>query len=209
VFNDIKRLQKLPEEVNIIGKIKKSDEKNLTVIGSRRMSRYGQNVIENLVPLLVNKGFTIVSGLAVGCDSHAQKVALDCGGRTIGVLGYGLNKVKSDRNYEFIKRVLDDENGVVISPFKRHEKPSRESFIYRNSMMAAIGNAVLVIEAMAKSGTFHTVNFALDLGKDIMAVPGNVFTYNSAGVHKLIKEGAALVDRVEDIEAVLGINEVD
>lgn len=199
MFHDIKRLQNPPEQLNIIGRLCKSDERALAVIGARRMSKYGQNVIRDFVPRLVAQGFTIISGLAVGCDSLAQKIALECGGRTIGVLGFGLNHLQSDYNYQLIKQVINSKRGVVLSPFHRNQKPTRETFIYRNSLMAAMGLGILVIEASARSGVFHTVNFGLDLGKDVWAVPGNIFSYNSLGTHKLIKEGAFLADDVADI----------
>jgi len=204
VLNDIKRLPKAPDHINILGRMVEADKKNIVVIGSRSMSEYGRNVINNLVPKLVREGFTIVSGLAPGCDSFAQEVALRCGGRTVGVLGYGVDRIRADWNLEFIEKVLASKNGVVISPFKKKQSPTKDSFIFRNSVMAALGNSVLVIEARRKSGVFHTVNFALDLGKRIMAVPGNIFYYNSAGVHALIKEGANIVCSFEDIISILG-----
>ena len=171
----------------------------MVVIGSRRISEYGKNVIDCLVPGLVKEGYTVVSGLAVGCDSYAMKSALDNGGKVVGVLGYGLNYISSDSNVKFIERVLASENGIIVSPFKRTESPSKHSFIYRNSIMAAIGRSVLVIEAQRKSGVFYTVNFALELGRNIMAVPGDLFKFNSQGTHALIKEGAMLVDGLESV----------
>lgn len=204
VLNDIKRLPKAPEHIDILGRLTEEDKKNIIVIGSRNMSKYGKNVIENLVPKLVSDGFTIISGLAPGCDSYAQAMALKSGGRTVGVLGYGVDRIRTDWNKEFIEQVLANENGVVLSPFKRTQPPTRESFIFRNSVMAALGKNVLVIEARRRSGVFHTVNFALELGRPIMAVPGSIFWYNSGGVHALIKEGANLVSSFEDIKHVIG-----
>lgn len=199
MLKDLKLLHNPPKHLNLLGKVSRDDEKNIVVIGSRNMSDYGKNVIKALVPGLVNEGFTIISGLAVGCDSFAQKTALDCGGRTIGVLGYGFDFVKKDSNVSFIEEVLKSEKGIVISPFERTRPPSKESYIFRNSVMAAIGKAVLVVEARRKSGVFYTVNFALDLGRTVMAVPGDVFCFNSQGVNSLIKEGAFLVDSLESI----------
>ena len=191
--------------MNLLGRIKACDKKNMVVIGSRNMTEYGKNLINCFVPELVREGYTIVSGLAFGCDSYAQEVALECGGRTVGILGYGIDFIKRDKNKKIIERVLMSDDGIVISPFKRDQTPTKESFIYRNSVMAAIGRSVLVIEARRKSGVFYTVNFALELGRTIMAVPGDVFCYNSAGTHALIKEGATLVDNVESVlEAVSG-----
>lgn len=204
MFNDIKRLPKAPEHIDVLGKLIEQDKKNLVVIGSRDMSEYGRNVIKSIVPKLVKEGFTVVSGLAPGCDSYAQGTAMESGGRTVGVLGYGVDRIRTDWNKKFIERVLISDDGIVISPFKRDQPPTRDSFIFRNSVMAALGKAVLVIEARRRSGVFHTVNFALDLGRSVMAVPGNIFTYNSAGVHALIKEGANLVSSAEDVVSVVG-----
>lgn len=199
VLSDIKRLPKPPKHIDLLGQLQKRDEKNIVVIGSRSMSDYGKNVIKCFVPELVKDGYTIVSGLAMGCDSYAQDVALECGGRTIGILGYGIDFIRKDKNNRFIEKVLASKNGVVISPFKRDETPSKYSFIYRNSIMAAVGQSVLIIEARRRSGVFYTVNAALDLGRTIMAVPGDVFCFNSSGVHSLIKEGASLVESMDDI----------
>ena len=185
--------------MTLLGQLQKEDEKSVVVIGSRSMSEYGKNVITCLVPELVKEGYTIVSGLAFGCDSYAQDTALESGGRTVGILGYGVDFVKRDKNRGLIEKVLASKNGVVISPFKRDEPPSKYSFIYRNSIMAAVGKSVLVIEARRRSGVFYTVNSALDLGRTIMAVPGNVFSLNSSGAHALIKEGASLVESIEDV----------
>jgi len=204
VFNDIKRLPKAPEDINILGRITGVDEKNIIVIGSRNMSEYGRNVINSFVPKLVREGFTIISGLAPGCDSFAQETALKSGGRTIGVLGYGVERIKTDWNLAFIEKVLNSKDGVVVSPFKRNQAPTKDSFIFRNSVMAAMGNSVLVVEARRRSGVFHTVNFGLELGRHVMAVPGSIFWFNSSGVHALIKEGANLVCSFEDIMSVLG-----
>ena len=201
MLNDIKRLPKAPEHIDLLGRIKESDQKNIVVIGSRNMSEYGKNIIDSFIPGLVKEGYAIVSGLAFGCDSYAQETALKCGGRTVGVLGYGIDFIKKDKNKSVIEKVLASENGIVLSPFKRSQIPTKESFIFRNSVMAAIGRSVLVIEARRKSGVFYTVNYALDLGRAVMAVPGNVFLYNSGGTHALIKEGATLVESVEDVLA--------
>jgi len=204
MFNDIKRLPKPPENLEVIGGLMEADERNIVVIGSRNISSYGRKVIDVLVPKLVKAGFTIISGLAPGCDSYAQETALASGGRTIGVLGYGLDHIKKDRNLVFIERVLREQRGVLISPFKRDQPPTRESFIYRNSVMATLGQSVLVVEAKRRSGVFHTVNFALELGRPIMAIPGNIFRFNSAGVHALIKEGASPVSSMADILEIIG-----
>jgi len=199
MLRDIKKLANPPKHINLLGKVKRSDSKNIIVVGSRNMSNYGKDVIRCLIPGLVKHGYTIISGLAVGCDTFAQKIALESGGRVAGVLGYGFDFIKKDSNRSFVEHVLESPNGILISPFKRTEPPSKNSFIYRNSVMAAIGKSVLVIEAQRRSGVFYTVNFALELGRSIMAVPGNLFCFSSQGVHALIKEGATLVDSLEDI----------
>jgi DNA processing protein len=201
VLNDIKKLKNPPQCLNIVGKLKKEDEKSIVVVGTRTMSNYGKDVINYFVPRLVEAGYTIVSGLALGCDSYAMQVTLRCGGRTIGVLGYGINRIGKDYNSRFIRYVCDHPNGVVVSPFSRDMHPKKYTFIYRNSIMAAIGKSVLVVEAKAKSGVYYTVNAALDLGKEIYAVPGSIFCYNSVGTNGLIKEGAQLVRNITDVLA--------
>ena len=199
VLRNLKHLSDPPKKLNLIGKLVEEDKKSVVVIGTRQMSSYGRSVINYLVPLLVEHGFTIISGLALGCDSYAQEIALESGGRTIGVLGFGLNHIKADYNSKFIQTVIKSERGVVLSPFDRGLKPSKTSFIYRNGVMAALGLGVLVVEAKAKSGVFHTVNAALELGKEVMAVPGDIFSYNSVGPNSLINEGAASICCIDDV----------
>lgn len=187
-------LKPFPAKVVVLGRILPQDTNNVVVIGTRKMTEYGQRVIRYFVPKFVQRGYTIISGLALGCDSYAQEVTLLCGGRTIGVLGYGINRIKNDFNYKFIKYVIEHKRGVVISPFDRDLRPSRSSFIYRNSVMAALGNFTIVIEAGEKSGCFHTVNYTLDFGKDVFAVPGDIFEEKSKGCNELIGSGAYVLD---------------
>lgn len=193
---NLKVLKPIPSKLTVLGRILPQDSKNVVIIGSRKMTDYGRKVIGCLVPRLVTSGYTIISGLALGCDSYAQKVAILSGGRTIGVLGYGINRMSKDFNGDFIKYVANHKNGIVISPFERNFKPSRASFIYRNSVMAALGKCTIVIEAGEKSGCFHTVNYSLDFGKDVYAVPGDIFRNKSIGCNRLIGAGAYVLDAI-------------
>ncbi len=199
VIDNIKQMKKPPIQINVLGKIDSVDDQNIVVIGTRTISDYGKDVINCLVPQLIERGFTIISGLAVGCDSYAHDVALRCKGRTIGILGYGLNHMKEDCNYQLMKRIYQSGNGAIISPFERSTPPSKFSFVYRNSVMAAVGCSVLVIEAKMRSGVFYTVNSALELGKEIYAIPGSIFNNNSVGTNELIKTGAKVVTTIKDI----------
>ncbi|HSX39210.1 MAG TPA: DNA-processing protein DprA [Candidatus Saccharimonadales bacterium] len=184
----------------LLGDYLEQDQKAFAVIGSRKMSPYGKEVTKYFVAHLVKAGYTIVSGLAEGVDSEAQKNAIMFGGRTIGILGYGFNFLKEDPQYYLAKEIIQKKQGCLISPFKHGQKPLKHTFINRNKLIAAMVSGVLVIEATERSGTFHTVGSALDFGKNIYAVPGNIFSYTSRGTHQLIREGAILTESVKDLQ---------
>lgn len=189
----------LINEMLVAGDLLPQDSQAIAVIGARKCSKYGKDVVRDLVGPLVKRGITIVSGLAEGIDSEAHTLALQLGGRTIGVLGYGFNFAKDDLQYELLKQILKSGQGAIVSPFKSSQKPSKQTFINRNRIIAGLSNAVLVIEASEKSGTFYTVDAALNQGKNVYAVPGSIYSYLSRGTHSLIKDGAILVERPKDI----------
>jgi DNA processing protein len=188
----------LVNELYVYGSLLPSDEKSLAVVGSRAMSEYGKNVVLSLVGDLVKDGWTIISGLAEGIDSEAHNLAVKLGGRTIGVLGYGFSFLRSSSQFDTAKSVIKS-GGTLISPFHLLQRPTRDTFINRNKIIAGLAKGVLVIEATEKSGTFHTVNGALNIGRPVYAVPGNIFSYSSRGVHAMIKDGAMLVESAQDI----------
>lgn len=202
-FNYPKKLQQLkkyPENIYVKGDLKPLlQQKSIAIIGSRTMSQYGKDVLYDLIPQFVNAGFVIVSGLAAGIDSTAQELALKSNGKTIGILGHGFNYLKRSNCYTLSKKMLNSGSGAVISPFENNVYPQKYTFVNRNHLIAALSDVVLVVEASKRSGTYHTVEAALELGKEVYAVPGSIFSYNSIGTNYLIKCGANLIQSIDDV----------
>lgn len=193
----------------VAGKIEKTDfQRAIAVIGSRKMTRYGEDSCKTLVRGLVKHGFTIVSGLMYGVDIVAHKTALESGGRTIAVLGYGFRHLlKIGYASKIAGEILNNKQGAILTELEFVEPPSKWTFPKRNRIVAGLADSILVVEAGERSGSFITVDYAIDEGKDIFAVPGNIFGHCSLGTNKLIKDGAFLVDSVKDILDRYGVDE--
>jgi len=199
VLNDLYNLADVPDYLYIVGNIALLSSTTLTIIGTRKISSYGEQVIEQVVPQISLSGVCVVSGVAYGCDYYAQKTAVESGGTTIGVMGCGLDHIKTHQHYSFIKHCIDKKIGLFVSEFEPTESAARWTFIKRDRIMAALGKKILVIEASIKSGTMHTVNFALELGKEVYAVPGNIYNSSSLGTNMLIQNGANVMLSADDI----------
>lgn len=196
-----------PKELYVLGDLS-SLLKNpcLAVVGSRKVTPYGRGVTENLVSAVAARGVTIISGLALGVDSVAHKAALDAGGKTIAVLPCGLDKPYPATHRQLARRILE-QGGALVSEYPVDTPPLQHHFIARNRIVSALGDAVLITEAAAKSGTMHTVGFALDQGKAVLAVPGNITSTLSEGTNNLIKTGATPVTTPQDILNALGLDQ--
>ncbi len=204
---NLRRIPDSPGEIYVIGSIDLLHESNsLAVVGSRKVTPYGRGVTEDLVSQIAAKGIVIISGLALGVDAIAHKAALDAGGRTIAVLPCGLDKPYPSTNRQLAKRILE-EGGTLISEYPESTPPLRPHFIARNRLVSGLSSGVLITEAAEKSGTLHTAGFALDQGKTVMAVPGNITSNLSRGTNNLIKTGASVVTSAQDIFNELGIGE--
>lgn len=164
------------------------DEDRLGVIGSRKASAYSQKAMVLIIPDLVAAGFTIVSGLAKGADAMAHRTAINCGGKTIAVTGSGFLHPYPKENTEL--NIIIEETQLAITEYPPYMQPKRWNFPMRNRIISGLVKGVLVTEAEVKSGTLSTIEHALEHGKDIFAVPGNIGSSLSAGPHKLIYEGA-------------------
>lgn len=181
------------------GNLELLKKKQLAIIGSRNPTFYGKQALEKLIPDLVHSGLVITSGMATGIDSFAHEKTLENGGQTIAVLGSGLgeNNIKY-KNFQLFKKILDSE-GLIISEYPPDFPANKFTFPARNRIISGLSLGVLVTEAAEKSGTLITARYALDQNREIFAIPGNIFSSQSAGTHKLIKEGAKLVSNVNDI----------
>lgn len=203
----LKEIPDPPKELYILGDLGKLlDSPKLAVVGSRKVTPYGRGATEELVQAVTSRGVVIVSGLALGVDAIAHKAALDAGGKTIAVLPCGLDKPYPATNRQLARRILE-QGGALISEYPDGTPPLQPHFIARNRLVSGLSDGVLITEAAAKSGTIHTAGFALDQGKTVMAVPGNITSELSKGTNNLIKAGAAPVTTAQDILDALKIGE--
>lgn len=176
----------------------------VTVVGSRKVSAYGKAVTLGLAGELAKAGVVIISGLALGVDSLAHKAALDAGGLTIAVLPSGIDRIYPASHQGLAKQILA-QGGALVSEYPNDELPHKYHFIERNRIASGMGDALLVTEAAEKSGTLHTASFALEQGKPVLAVPGNITSPTSVGTNNLIKTGATPVTSAQDIMYALGL----
>jgi DNA processing protein len=202
----LRQIPSPPKELYILGDLEPLLEKpRLSVVGSRKVTPYGKKVTTDLVRAVAGQGVVIISGLALGVDALAHRAALDAGGYTIAVLGCGLDKPQPTTNTQLAREILQ-KGGALISEYPEGTPPLRPHFVARNRLVSGLGDGVLITEAAAKSGTLHTANFALDQGKTVMAVPGNITSELSKGTNSLIKTGAITVTEAQDILTALGLD---
>jgi DNA processing protein len=175
----------------------------VAIVGSRRPSPYGEAAAEQLAADLAGAGVIVISGLALGIDAAAHRGALNGGGMTVAVMGTGVDLVYPAANGRLAEEILA-AGGALVSQFPPGSTPRRHHFPARNWTMAALSDAVLVVEAGEGSGALITAAAALHLHKEVMAVPGSIFSPLSVGTHGLIRDGAALVQNARDVLAVLG-----
>ncbi len=194
---DLSKTSKPPFVLYYKGNIELLKEtKTISVVGSRDCSNYGKEMTQILVKDLVKNGYTIISGLAKGIDAIAHKTCIDNGGKTIAVIGQGINKIYPRVNESLYKDIID-KGGLILSEYPPDVNVSKNNFPIRNRIIAGLSKATLVTEARLKSGTLITVRFSLDKGNNIYCVPARALP--KSGCNFLIKEGAYLVDSIEDI----------
>lgn len=174
------------------------EESCIAVVGSRSMDWYGKKAIEQLIPSLVENGWTVVSGGAIGADSYAHRITVKLGGKTIVVLGSGVLCPYPSCNKQLFEAVIE-AGGTIISPFALYAVARPGNFPARNRIIAGLSRGCIVVQAGLKSGASITAQFALEQGRDVFAVPGPIDNKLSAGCHALIKEGAKLVHSAQDI----------
>ncbi|NLG34221.1 MAG: DNA-protecting protein DprA [Lentisphaerae bacterium] len=179
------------------GTLDKRDEQALAVVGTRRSSHYGAAQAERLAFLAAKAGFTIVSGLARGIDTVAHKAALKAGGRTLAVLGGGMDRLYPPENRPLAEEIA--AGGALLTEFPLGREPDRTTFPYRNRIVSGLSKGVLVVEAGLNSGAMNTAEQALEQGRSVLAVPGRVDMDCAKGPHRLIQNGARLVEDLPDI----------
>lgn len=195
-----------PEQLYISGTPLKQllNRPRVAIVGSRKMTAYGQQVTTDLATDLAGRGIVIVSGLAVGVDATAQAAALKAGGQVIAVLPGPLERILPAINRPLALRIIEN-GGTLVSEYGPEEVTYKQNFVIRNRLVAGLADAVLITEATLKSGSLHTANFTLQQGKDVLAVPGNITSAASEGTNNLLKAGATPVTSYSDVLHALGL----
>lgn len=193
----LKNIYAPPITIFAKGDISLLNSKSIAIVGSREPSKYGIYVAEKFSKELSKEGITIVSGLARGIDTFAHVGALSSFGKTIAVLGSGIDVVYPKENAKYYREI--SEKGLIISEYIVGTAPESKNFPQRNRIISGLSDGVLVVEARKNSGTMITTDFALEQGKELYVIPGNITSNLSAGTNNLIKEGAKLVTDVYEI----------
>lgn len=186
-----------PPLLYVKGALTEGDDKAVAIVGSRSASDYGRRVARDLARGLASFGFTVVSGMARGIDGMAHETALDNAGRTIAVLGSGVERAYPPEHENLYQRIVGQ--GAVISELPLGTKPLAFNFPARNRLISGLSVGVVVVEATEKSGSLITASLAIDQGREVFAVPGQAGASRSRGAHMLIRQGAKLVENVDDI----------
>lgn len=199
-----------PKKLYVVGDVPDDSYFFLTIVGSRKYTAYGKSVCEEIISGLKGYPIVIVSGLAMGIDTLAHECAMKAGLKTIAFPGSGLSKeaLYPRSNMNLAKSIIKN-GGCVMSEFEPDVKAARWTFPQRNRLMAGISQAILIIEAEEKSGTLITSKLAIDYNKEVMTVPGNIFSETSKGPHMLLRLGATPVTSYKDILTSFGLEEKD
>lgn len=195
----LKTIYDYPVSIYVKGNETILNNASIGIVGCRESSVYGEKVAQYFAYNLAKKSINIISGLAKGIDSQSHIGAIKAKGMTIGVIGSGLDIVYPKENQYLYDKIIE-ENGAIISEYPLGTKPEKMNFPARNRIISGMSKAILVVEAKKKSGTLITVDFALEQGRDVYVVPGNIDEMNSVGTNDLIKQGAQMVTSYKDIE---------
>jgi DNA processing protein len=195
-------IAKKPKSLYYIGNLPDERLPSVAIIGTRKPSRYGQEVTHRLAYDLAQKGIVIVSGMALGVDAIAHKAALEAGGTTIAVLGSGLNRIYPAANKSLADNIVSS-GGAIVSEYEPETEARPYQFLERNRIVSGLADAIIITEAAARSGTLNTASHALEQGRDIFVVPGNITSPLSAGCNALLKQGASVVTNYRDVLEVV------
>ncbi|MDP3047798.1 MAG: DNA-processing protein DprA [Chloroflexota bacterium] len=202
----LKNIHSPPPLIYVQGKLAPQDEIAVAVVGTRRLTVYGRECTMQLAGELGRHSITVVSGLAKGVDTMAHRGALEAGGRTIAVLGTGLDVVYPPENARLADEIA--QRGALITDYPLGTQPEAGNFPPRNRLISGLSLGVVIVEAGDKSGALITCDYALEQGREVFAVPGNITSRMSVGTNRLIQQGAKLVTRVEDIVEELNLGMV-
>jgi DNA processing protein len=202
----LKEIDQPPPVLYVRGTMTREDAWAIAVVGTRRVSAYGRQVTEELASFLATNGVTVVSGLAKGVDAIAHQAALKAGGRTIAVLGSGVDRIYPPENMALAAKIIT--SGAVISDYAPGTPPEASNFPPRNRIISGLSLAVVVVEARETSGALITAQFAADQGREVFAVPGNIFAVQSKGTNKLLADGAHPMLTTRDLLDALNLTRV-
>jgi len=191
-----------PKKLYTLGKLPEQRRVSVAIVGSRKPTAYGKEVTQQLAFELAKRGVVIISGLALGVDGIAHQAALEAGGMTIAVLGNGLPNIYPSTHRQLAERILKAD-GAIISEYEPHTPAQGFRFLERNRIISGLADAVIITEAASRSGTLNTAGHALEQGKDIFVVPGNITSPLSAGCNALLKQGASPVTSPDDILEII------
>ena len=200
----LKQIFDPPKELYVLGNLEKQEKNPLAVVGTRLCSSYGKTIAYSMVKELASRGLTIISGLALGIDGISHQACLDSNGKTIAVLGSGIDVIYPYSHRGLAKKILE-KGGAIVSEYPPGTKPDRWQFPARNRIIAGLAKATLVIEAPRQSGALITALYALNEGRDVLSIPGDINRKNSEGTNNLIKWGAKPVTRIEDVLEIFDI----
>ena len=204
---NLKNIHTPPKQLYVNGSFIEQDEVAVAVVGSRRASIYGLEMSEKLGFELAVRGVTVVSGMAIGIDTAAHKGALKAKGRTIAVMGSGHNVIYPPQNKKLYEEIAG--LGAVITEYESDMEPLAYNFPARNRIISGLSLGVVVVEAARNSGALITANFAAEQGRTVFAVPGRISSATSSGANELIKDGARLIQTVDDILEELSLKEIE
>lgn len=203
----LKEISDPPAILYYKGKLPKNSDLCFGVVGSRKYTSYGKNATCDIVSGLSKSGLIIVSGLALGIDAIAHKKTLDVGGKTLAVLGCGLDMIYPSSNVGLANQIIQS-GGAIISEYPPKIPPYKSNFVLRNRIIAGLSLGILVVEAAKKSGTLLTARAAMDYNREVFAVPGSIYSYASEGANNLIKYGASPAMSYLDILSQLNIQQL-
>ena len=202
----LKEIDQPPPVLYMRGALKAEDFWSVAVVGTRRVSAYGRQVADELAMFLANNGVTVISGLARGVDAIAHQAALKAGGRTIAVLGCGVDRIYPPENSQLAEKLI--ASGAIISDYAPGTPPDASNFPPRNRIISGLSMATVVVEAGQTSGALITAQFAADQGREVFAVPGNILAQQSKGTNRLIADGAHPMLSVQDLLDILDLRRV-
>lgn len=199
----LRDISSTPKGLYLAGQI--PDLPMVSIVGTRRPTKYGEEITYRLAYELAKAGFCVVSGMALGIDTIVHRAVLDAKGSTLAVLGCGLDRPYPRSNFGLYRSIIESDDGGVISEYPEGTEAYKSHFPARNRIIAGLSSATIVTEADSKSGSLITANFAIQANRTVMAVPGNTTSLRSAGPNNLIKNGAQLITNASDVLAYLGL----